>query len=435
MKKIFVALVVFLFLAAEVKAMDLKESIGEAIKNNPTVIASQKKADAAKAKLNQAVSAFFPTINLSGNLDNAYASPQTVQITNGGVTQNVTIGTKDTATITGVGAELSQPIFVSSLFPGYSIAKKGADAASADYQQTVIDTSFNVTQAYFGVLKNIKLKKLMVDSLEMARSHRIQVQSMLNAGMVTRADLLQTKVREANAKVSLIKSDYDIDLAKDTFNNTLGNDMQKPVDLKDMGFTGKVDNIPDFDALLSTAYANRPDWKMYLLQISISEEQLRLSQSEYLPNIVLSANLGDQLTKYPSYQSDVNSWRIMGSGSWMLFDSLGRENRVSEASKNLDAQRANVEQVKNNIALEVRDAYLNLKKSLDVVIATQQAVDSAEESFKDMTSRYNAGMETNVDVLNSQVDLTQARTDNLQAAYNVEIAKARINKAVGKTIL
>lgn len=435
MKKYCIVLAGLLILQAGARGLDLAESIDLAIKNNPSVTASQKKAAAAGARLKQALSTFFPKINLNAEYDKAHSSPQTVPITSGGSTQQVTIGTNDTATITGVQAGLSQPVFVSALFPAYNIAKKESDLAGENYQQTVVDTSFDATQAYFGVLRAIKLEKLMSDSLAMARAHREQVQSMLTAGLARKADLLQSKVREANDNVDLIKARYGIDLAKDAFNNVLGNDMKKPVVLKDEGFTGQVAGLPEYDSLLDTAYANRPDWKMYLLMTGISEDQVRLSQSEYLPNIELAANTGSQLTKYPSFQSDVNSWKVMGSGSWKLFDSFGRENRVQEAKENLSAQQASVEQFRNNIALEVHSAYLNLKSALDTVVAARQAVDSAEESYQVSNSLYNSGLGTNVDVLDAQVNLTQAWTDQLDALFEVEIAKARINQAVGKKLI
>lgn len=435
MKKYLFVPVILILCAAEVYAMDLNESISFAIKTNPTVIASQKKASAAAAKLNQAVSAFFPSVNLNGNLNKAYSSPQTVQITSAGATQTVTFGTDASADISGYQAALSQPILVTSLFPEFGIAKKSADSAREQYNQTVIDTSFNITTAYFGVLKAVKMEKLMSDSLEMATAHRKQVQSMLNAGLARRADLLQSKVREANDNVALIQSKYDIDLSKDSFNNALGNDMKQPVDLKDEGFTGKVSAIPDYDSLLKTAYENRPDWKSYLLSVGISEDQVRLSQTDYLPSIVLSANTGSQLTKFPTFQSDVNSWKVTGTGTWNLFDSFARENRVKEAYENLAAQRSNVDQVKNNIALEVHQAYLNLKSALDIVVATLQEVHSAEESYNVSVSLYNSGLGTNVDVLDAQVSLTQAWTDHLDALFNVEIAKANINKMVGKKMI
>ena len=80
MKKYFVAMGILMLLMAESRAMDRSESINYAIKNNPTVIAMQKKASAAKARLNQATSAFFPTASLNGNIDKSYASPATVQL-------------------------------------------------------------------------------------------------------------------------------------------------------------------------------------------------------------------------------------------------------------------------------------------------------------------------------------------------------------------
>ncbi|MCX5749921.1 MAG: TolC family protein [Candidatus Saganbacteria bacterium] len=433
-KYLLVPFILILFMA-QANAMDLDESINFAIKTNPTVIASQKKAAAAGAKLNQAISAFFPAVNVNGNLNQAYSSPQTVQITTAGVTQNVTFGTDATATGSGLQAQLSQPVLVTALFPELGIAKKGADSATQQYQQTVIDTSFNVTQAYFGVLKSIKMEKLMSDSLDMATAHRKQVQSMMNAGLARRADFLQSKVMEADDNVSLIQSKYDIELSKDSFNNVLGNDMKQPVDVKDEGFTGKADGLQDYDTLLKAAYDNRPDWKMYQLATGISEDQVRLSQTDYLPSIVLSANSGNQLTQFPTFQSNVNSWKVMGSGSWNIFDSFARENRVKEAFENLAAQKANVDQFKNNIAMEVHGSYLNLKSALDIVIATKQAVDSAEESYQVSNSLYNSGLGTNVDVLDAQVSLTQAWTDHLNALFNVEIAKAKINKAVGKKML
>ncbi|MCX5751087.1 MAG: TolC family protein [Candidatus Saganbacteria bacterium] len=434
MKKCFVALVILMCFVVSAEAMDLNESINSAIKNNPTVIASQKSAAAANARLNQAFSAFFPTVNLNGHLNSAYSSPATVQIKTAGVTQNVTFGTDATANVTGLQAGLSQPVFVPALYPGYGIAKKGADSANEQYQQTVVDTTFNVSQAYFGVLKSIKLEKLMRDAVTMARSHREQIESMLKAGMSTKADLLRTKVQEADDTVNWIQSKYRIDISKDTFNNALGNDMKQPVDLKDEGFTGKVDNLPEYDLLLETAFNNRPDWKMYLLTTGISEDQVKLSQSEYLPNVLLTANSGSQLTKYPTFQSDVSSWNVMGSASWTLFDSLARENRISEANENLSAQKANLKQFSDNVALQVHTAYLTLKSALDVVVATQQEVDSATESYSVANSRYNSGTGTNVDVLDAEVDLTQAWMDNLDALFNVEISKAKINKVVGKKI-
>jgi outer membrane protein len=439
MRKTLAGSALLLLLATTAFGLDLADSLNLALKQNPSVLASQKKAEAAGAKLNQAVGAFFPTVKIDGNLGKSYTQPSTVQITTqttaGAITQNLTFGTDATMNSSGLTGSLAQPLFVAALFPGYGIAKRGAELAGQDLRRTVIDTSYNVTQAYFGVLAAAKMAKLSAESLQMAQSHRQQVQSMLNAGVVTKADLLRTEVQVANSEVALTQAKNGVELAKDAFNNALGNDLETPVDLKEEGFTGKASNLPAYKDLLSQAYTNRPDWQQFLLSTGISEDTLKLYQAEYLPTVLLSATTGNSITEYPTFKSDVNSWRVTGAGSWTLFDGLGRENRIKEASANLDAQRATAEQVKNGIALEVRDALLSLKATLDTIGSTQKAVDSAEESYNVSSTRYQSGVGTNLEVIDAQVALNQARVNNLQALFNVEIAKAKINKVVGKEVL
>jgi outer membrane protein len=434
-KTLIVSSLLLLVLAPTAFGLTLKDSIDTALKQNPAVVASQKKAAAAGAKYNQAVGAFFPTVKLDGNLGKSYTQPSTVQITTGGVTQNLTFGTDATMNSSGLTASLSQPLFVAALFPGYGIAKKGADLANQELRRTVINTSYNVTQSYFGVLAAEKMAKLSAESLQTAQSHARQVESMLNAGVVTKADLLRSEVQVANSEVALTLAKNGVDLAKDSFNNALGNDLETDVNLQETGFTGTAPNLPAYKELLAQAFANRPDWAQFLLSTGISEDTLRVYQAEYLPTVMLSASSGNSITEYPTFKSDVNSWRVTGAGSWTLFDGLGRENRIKEASANLDAQRANEEQVRNGIALEVRDAYLSLKSTLDTIGSTKKAVDSAQESYNVSSTRYQSGVGTNLEVIDAQVALNQAKVNNLQALFNVEIAKAKINKVVGKEVL
>jgi outer membrane protein TolC len=438
MKKVFLVVLV-LTLANGSWASTLKESIDIALRNNPSVIASRKKADAADAKLGQAFGAFLPTIKADGTYGRSWAQPATMQFTTvtttGSFTQTMTFGSDDAQNMKSLQASLSQPLLVAPLFPSYSIAKKGANLAKEDLRKTFIETSYNVTQTYFGVLKAGKMLKLAEESKDMAQSHLKQVQAMLSAGVSTRADLLRAEVQMANSEVSLTKARSGLDLAKDAFNNALGNDLEQEVKLEEEGFTGAVAALPEYKSLLNLAFDNRPDWKEFVLTTGINEENLKLAQAAYLPSVVLSATTGNSINEYPSFKSDVNSWNVVGAASWTLFDGLVRENKVSEAASNLAAQKASEEQVRNGIALEVRDAFLSLKSARETIGSTKKAVDSAEEGYKVSSLRFNSGVGTNLEVIDAQVALTQARLNHLQALFDVEIAKARINKVVGKEII
>jgi len=438
-KTIIGSFIIILMISTGSYALTLKESVDLALKNNPSVRSYQKKSDAANARLGQAVGSFFPTIKAEGTIGRSYSQPSTMQMTvpttQGSTVQDITFGTDAVADGKSITLSLSQPIFVAALLPGYKIAQKSADLAKQDFNNSILDTSFQAIRTYFGVVLANKMVKLAEESRNMALSHKNLVESMLNAGVSTRADLLRAEVQLANSEVGLTKTQNALELAKDAFNNALGRNLEEPVVLEEESLTGQVANIPTYPTLLSTAWDNRPDWKQFILGKEISEENLRVTQTGYLPTVLLTGQTGNRITEYPSYRTDVNSWTIIGVASWTLFDGLSTQNRINEAAANLSAQKTTEEQVRNGVALEVRDAFLTLKSSLLTIGSTQKAVNSAEESLKLSNLRYSSGVGTNLEVIDAQVSLTQAKYNHLQALFDTEINKAKVNKVVGKEVL
>ncbi|MDI6732222.1 MAG: TolC family protein, partial [Candidatus Margulisbacteria bacterium] len=137
---------------------------------------------------------------------------------------------------------------------------------------------------------------------------------------------------------------------------------------------------------------------------------------------------------YPAYENKVNSWQVAGAASWTLFDGFTIYNKVREAAANLNTQIANEEKVKNAVEMEVKNAYYDLVTAQEVIAVAQKTVTSARESEKVSTTRYNSGVGTNLEVIDAQASLTEARNNLLKSIYDLEIAKAQINKSVGKGV-
>ena len=81
----------------------------------------------------------------------------------------------------------------------------------------------------------------------------------------------------------------------------------------------------------------------------------------------MSGQTGNQTSDYTGFESSVNSWTVAGAASWTLFDGLGIPNRINEAAANLDVQKANEDQIRNSVALDVHNAYLNLKSVIETI--------------------------------------------------------------------
>ncbi len=411
-------------------ALTLRESVDSGLKNNPSVQAAQKQVNAAAARLAQATGTFLPTIKLDGSLARIYTEPSIVQIS----TQEIIFGTSDIGAISSYNFSLSQPLFVGALFPGLKIAQKGLDTAREEYRRVALETNYAVTVAYFGVLSAAEYVKLSEESLEMAGTHLRQVSGMLDAGVVTRADYLRTEVRVANAEVALTRARNTLQLARSQFNNVLGREVDAPIELAEEPIS-TVFILPNSQQLFSEALLFSPSWKSFILTKQTAEENLSLARTAYLPTAYLTGSIGNRLTVYPSYATGANSWTVTGAASWTLFDGLNITNRVREATANLETQNATEAQVKNNLALEVRDAYLNLQSALEGLQSNKKAVSFAAESHKITTQRYNAGVGTNLEVLDAQVALTEAKINLLKATFDVATGRAMINKIVGKEVI
>lgn len=417
-------------------SLTLKESLDSALKNNPDIAAAQKRMQAAGARLGQAVGSFFPTIKFDGTLGRNYSQPSTMQITvqttAGAVTQNYLLGVSDPGSTKTITTSLSQPIFMAALLPGLKMAQKSFDASKEDLRKISQDVIFNVTQSYYNVLKAEKMILLALQSKEMAQNHLKQVKSMVDAGTATRADLLRTEVQLANSEVALINAKNGYEIAQNTFNCAMGADIYRETKLEDISPGGHLGMVPDYSALLKMAFENRPDWKQYQLNIDIARENVGLARSGYFPSIILSGQTGSQIMEYPSYKSDSNSWSVTGVASWTLFDGLVTANKVREAGENLAAQISAETQLKNAIILDVRNNYLNLISLASTINLTKKSQESAEENYKVSEARYRLGAGTNIEVIDAQVALTQAKINYTQALFDLEIAKARLNKSIGK---
>jgi outer membrane protein TolC len=83
------------------------------------------------------------------------------------------------------------------------------------------------------------------------------------------------------------------------------------------------------------------------------------------------------------------------------------------------------------VDVEVRQAMSSLEEANELVAASKQTIDEAAEDVRLADAKFHAGSATQLDVLTSQVSLTQARTDQLTANYNYLVALANVRKAIG----
>lgn len=413
--------------------LTLPQAIDLALKNNDSVMISQRKADAAKAKVAQAFSQYLPALSLQSNYTRNYQSPMTSIIDFGGISTPVKFGIDEAADSKGWQANVSQNIFTfGKLENALMMAMDGAESSVQEFRKSKQDAIYNTTASYLNVLKARKMMSVAQESLDMAKAHYDQVKAMMDNGMAVKTDLLRSEVALLNAKQVSIKARQGVELAYLGFNNSIGAALDMPVEVTDPGFSElAATQAYDFNRVLKDAYQFRPDWKQVNLSRSMAEKSVGIARAQWLPSIAAQGKYGWSNTNYSVANYDTTSWTVTAAAQWTLFDGFNIQAQINEANANYQQSLASINMVKKAVELDAKSAYLNYVSAKDILATAQKQVESAGENRAAAELRYNNGLGTNIDVIDAQAALTKSESDLLAAQFDLLLAQAQIKKASG----
>ncbi|GBO53049.1 outer membrane protein [Pseudanabaena sp. lw0831] len=111
-----------------------------------------------------------------------------------------------------------------------------------------------------------------------------------------------------------------------------------------------------------------------------------------------------------------------------VFDSGAKEAAIRIAENNLRIAEADLSRIRQNIRLSIVTAYYNLQNTDETIRIQRKAVENAERSLKDTKARERAGVGTKFDVLQSEVQLANAKQDLLNAEAAQLVARRELSR-------
>ncbi len=129
---------------------------------------------------------------------------------------------------------------------------------------------------------------------------------------------------------------------------------------------------------------------------------------------------------------ELDGWVIGGQLNWNIFDGMLTRGKVIQAKAQLVHAKADLEDRSRQIELEVRTDYSGLIEAREVLDSQQKVQEEAEEALRLARARADAGTGTRLDVLNAETQLTQARTTQVQALHDYDVARSRFQRAIGQ---
>jgi len=414
--------------------ISLADAINIALKQNPTILRSQKDLETTHGVVLETRAIAIPKVQFTGSYG-AIANGDLDAFNFGFAGTNVTFGNAQTWT--------TRIRIVQSLYEGGRIASSIRTArllgeqAVLNFQTSVADTILTVQVAYYDVLA--KLQQIAVEeaSVQLLTRELTDTTRRFNAGTVPRFNVLRAEVELANAKPKLIRARNAYRIAKNNLANVLGfsagKDQPEEVPLI---LAGKLEAEPleiDLSRAITSALEQRTELAALRKAQALRQEDIINARAGYRPSLEAYAGYDAHNSVFSSdISTELHGWIAGVQMNWDIFDGLRTRGKVKEARAQHDKAEIELEDAIRRIELEVRTALFNFREADEVLKSQEKVVEEGEEALRLANARAEAGAATQLDVLSAQTALTEARTTQIQALHDYAVARARVERAIGE---
>lgn len=329
--------------------------------------------------------------------------------------------------------ELSQPLFAGfGITAQHRSSKKDLKIAGFKEEQTKLDVIRGIQRAFLQVLLAEKLHGVARDNVASLEVQRRNAQASFDQGLTAQNDVLKADVALAQARQQERAAAKDLSILRSQLNQLLDIDLKHPLALSEEEIHLRLP--PSLEALIGMAGQQRPEILSISESILQTEDGIQGARSRYYPHLSAFAQYyreGNDLFANNNEFTNANNTAVGLRMDWNLFeggktDAAIKELRYRQSS--LDELRRDLKQ---QISLQVEDAYEQLQVARANIETAQAALKQAEENQRMTTLQYREQLVIFLEVLNAQVFVAQTKADYFQALYGYQLAWADLERAVG----
>ncbi len=187
---------------------------------------------------------------------------------------------------------------------------------------------------------------------------------------------------------------------------------------------------PDLHECLAFADTTRPEIRALQIDVEIENQQMLLDRSETRPKVEAFAGYELYSEQDPLVGPEFNHGYIVGlNATWHIFDGFATRGRMQATHARRDAAVRALDAMRQSVAAEVRNAFLDFQQADRVLESETRNVQSADESLEIAKGNFTAGLGTQLDILQAASDVTRTRTTRVGAFYLHNVALARLARA------
>jgi outer membrane protein TolC len=403
----------------------LAQALELARRNNHDLQVSLLELERNKAALREAQAALLPTLGISTD-----------------ITRSQSANSQLADAIRGFGSNQDQP---GTSFSGqaqlsynvYSSGRVQANIRGAEEQvrfnELAVETQsetirLNVATDYYNLQQADEQVRIAQSAVQNSEASLRDAEALERAGVGTRFDVLRSQVNLANAQQDLTNARSQQSIARRRLATRISLAQGINISAADPVQLAGLWN-PTLEQSIVLAFQNRPELQQQLAQRNISDQQRRQALADLGPQVSLVASY-ELLDQFDDRVSITDGYSFGVRATLNLFDGGAARARAAQSKTNIAIAETQFAEQRNQIRFQVEQAYSTQQASLENVQTANTALEQAREALRLARLRFQAGVGTQTDVINSENDLTRAEGNRVTAILDYNRALAQLQRSV-----
>lgn len=410
----------------------IKEAVKMALKDSYQVYSANKMKEISDEVYNQMKSSYYPYVDFNASYNRALLRSKALAKTDDGEKMVEVSPVNNTFT-----AQL-QANWV--LWTGGKVKNTKEygklQAQSAEYQlkDTKTAVAKQVTQFCYLIIYASALVHVQQTYLDIANQHLDETKARYKQGLSSNLDVLTQQVRVDNIVPQVLQAEKNVELATLHLRQILNKDPEKPIFLTWTEEDLALPTTKNLQQLYNMAYEQRPELIVSKLAADIAEANYKIAKADHYPNLSAYGNYGYNGSTIEGLPDENHYYWGSNVGlqfSMPIFHGYSVSSQVKQKEMYYENAKASYENLKKNVRIQVKSAWLNLEEAKKRIESTKGVVEQAQENLNSKMLRYRNGLISQLELNDAISDLNDSNLTFVQAVHDAYVALSDLNYAVG----
>lgn len=329
----------------------------------------------------------------------------------------------------GASVSLLQPIYTGGrLLETIRMAKYRHNVSGFQEEYIRSGIYLQTDMQYWNTVARTEIVRISDDYRNSIASLAQTIRERVEAGFTDQQDLLMMEVKLNEAEYQYLQAKKSQENGLMALNSLIGVELQTPTEVEDSVAVVVLDDL----SLWSDSGSVRPELKIAMEQVKMTESEKKLALSKYKPQFYVGMD-GSYSSPGYNFRSDMDpNYAVFAKVSVPLFEWGKRRNEKRASSFKVDMATENLNKVTDVVNLEIQTARNSLRQAMEQVNLTKNSLDKARENESMALERYDEGKSSVIEVIDAQTYRQVAQMNYVQAKVSAQNYYSELLKALNK---